>query len=131
MDNVAYNCILTYGTCEIFGSVYSFWSNLYVRSNFQTFKVLPIKDMINKYGEPTTPFKLSTGTKPSVSQLRVLFFPCVVRKAIEHIDIKALNTFHQAQKGFCGLFVGITQNQKRYSVYVPRRIGGTWIGSQT
>ena len=28
------------------------------------FPVLPIKDLINKEGEPTTPFKLATGTKP-------------------------------------------------------------------
>ena len=26
---------------------------------------------------------------------------------------------HQAQKGFCGIFVGITQHQKGYLVYVP------------
>ena len=38
--------------------------------------VLTIKDLINKDGNPTTPFKLATGTKPSVSHLRVLFCPC-------------------------------------------------------
>ena len=38
------------------------------------FLVLPIKDLINEYGNPTTPVKLATGTKPSVSHLRVLFF---------------------------------------------------------
>ena len=42
------------------------------------FPVLPIKDMINKDGEPIKSFKLATGTKPSLSRLRVLFFPCVV-----------------------------------------------------
>ena len=26
---------------------------------------------------------------------------------------------HQAQKGFCGIFVGIPQHQKGYLVYVP------------
>ena len=31
------------------------------------FQVLPIKDMINEDGNMTTPFKLATGTKPSVS----------------------------------------------------------------
>ena len=39
------------------------------------FPVLPIKDLINEDGDPTTPHKLATGTKPSVSHLRVLFFP--------------------------------------------------------
>ena len=35
------------------------------------FSVLPIKVLINEDGDLTTPFKLATGTKPSVSHLRV------------------------------------------------------------
>ena len=65
------------------------------------------------------PFKLATGTKPSVSHLRVLFFPCVLQKATARVDKKALNMRHQAQKGFCGIFVGIPQNKKGCLVYVP------------
>ena len=80
------------------------------------FLVLPIKDLINKDGAPTTPHKLSTGTKPSVSRLRVLFCPCVVRKATTHIETKALNMCHQAQKGFRGILVGIPEHQKGYLV---------------
>ena len=83
-----------------------------------TFPVLMIKDMINKDGDPTTPFKLSTGTKHSVSHLCVLFCPCVVRKDTAHVGTKGLNMRHQAQKGFCGIFVGIQQHQKGYLVYV-------------
>ena len=82
------------------------------------FPVLPIKNLINEDGDPTTPFKLATGTKPSVSHLRVLFCPCVVRKATAHAETKALNMRHQAQKGFRGIFVGIPQHQKGYLVYV-------------
>ena len=76
------------------------------------FPVLPIKDQINEDGEPTTPFKLVTGTKPSVSHLHVLFCPCVVRKATALVNKKALNMRHQAQNGFYGIFVGIPQHQK-------------------
>ena len=76
------------------------------------FPVLPIKDIINQDGDPTTPYKLATGTKPSVSHLHVLFCPCVVRKATAHVEIKTLNICHQAQKGFRGIFVGIPQHQK-------------------
>ena len=83
------------------------------------FSVLPIKDLINKDGDPTTPQKLATGTKPSVSHLRVLFCPCVVRKSTAHIETKTLNMRHQAQKGFHGIFVGIPEHQKGYIVYVP------------
>ena len=64
------------------------------------FPVLPIKDLINEDGDPTTPHKLATGTKPSVSHLRVLFCPRVVRKANAHVETKALNMRHQVQKGF-------------------------------
>ena len=83
------------------------------------FPVLPIKDMINKKGKTTTSFKLTTDTKPSVSHLRMLFCTCVVRKSTAHVEKKALHMRHQAQKGFCGIFVGIPQNQKGYLVYVP------------
>ena len=83
------------------------------------FPVLPIKYLINKYGDPTMSFKLATGTKPSVSHLRVLFFPCVLRKAIAHFGTKALNMRHQAQKVFRGIFFGITKHKKWYLVYVP------------
>ena len=74
--------------------------------------VLLIKYLINKDGDPTTPHKLATGTKPSVSNLCVLFCPCVVRKATVHVEKKTLQMRHQAQKGFCGIFVGIPEYQK-------------------
>ena len=64
------------------------------------FPVLPIKDLINEYGDPTTPYKLATGTKPSVLHSCVLFFQFFVRKATAHVGIKALNMRHQEQKGF-------------------------------
>ena len=62
------------------------------------FPVIPIKNLINEDGDPTTPHKLATGTKPSVSHVRVLFCPCVVRKATVHVETKTLNMRHQAQK---------------------------------
>ena len=49
----------------------------------------------------------------------MLFFPCVVRKDTAHVGTKALNMRHQAQKGFCGIFVEIPQHQNGYLVYVP------------
>ena len=49
----------------------------------------------------------------------MLFFPCVVHKATAHVETKTLNKRHQAQKGFCGIFVGIPEHNKGYLVYVP------------
>ena len=83
------------------------------------FLVLSIKYLINEDGDPTTPYKLATGTKPSVSHLHVLFCPCVVQKTTAHVDKKTLNMSHQAQKGFCGIFVEIPRHQKGHLVYVP------------
>ena len=57
-------------------------------TTYHIFPVLPIKYLINEDGDPTTPYKLATGTKPSVSHLRVLFCPCVVRKATAHVETK-------------------------------------------
>ena len=88
-------------------------------TTYHIFSVLPIKDLINQDGDPTTPHKLATGTKTSVSHLRVLFCPYVVRKATAHAETKTLNMRHQAQKGFRGIFVGIPEHQKVYIVYVP------------
>ena len=62
--------------------------------------VLPIKHLVNKDGEPTMPHKMATGTKPSVSNLRVLLFPCIVRKATANFYKNVLNMRHQSQKVF-------------------------------
>ena len=94
--------------------VYVHFTLMYTKDHI--FPVLPIKDIINEDGDPTTPHKLATGKKPSVSHLRVLFCPCVVRKATAHVGTKALNMRHQAQEGFHRFFVGIPQHQKGYLV---------------
>ena len=45
--------------------VYVHFALMYTQ--YHIFPVLPIKDLINKDGDTTTPHKLATGTKPSVS----------------------------------------------------------------
>ena len=44
------------------------------------FHVLPMKDLVNQYGSPTTPQNMATGTKRLVSNVCVLFCPCVAQK---------------------------------------------------
>ena len=78
--------------------VYVYFALLYTIDHI--FAFLPIKDLINEDGDPTTPHKLATGTKPSVSHLHVLFCPCVVWKSTAHVETKTLNMRHQGQKGF-------------------------------
>ena len=42
-----------------------------IYSTDHIFPVLPIKDLINEDVDPKTPHKLATGTKPTVSHLRI------------------------------------------------------------
>ena len=65
---------------DIVPEVYVHFALMYMTDHI--FLVLPIKDLINEDGYPTTPHKLATGMKPPVSRLRVLFCPCVVREAM-------------------------------------------------
>ena len=69
--------------------------------------ILPIKDLINKDGNPTTIFKLTTGMKSSILHLRVLFYPCVIWKSTTQVGTKVSNMRNQAQKGFHNIFFGI------------------------
>ena len=91
------------------------------------FPVLQTKYMINKDGDTTTPFKLATCTKPSVSHLRVLFCPCVLRKATAHVDKKALNMCHQSQKGFRSIFVGIPASKRVSYVHTKNKENSIFI----
>ena len=96
--------------------VYVHFSLMYTTDHI--FMVLPIKYLINKDGDTTTPHKLAIGKKPSVSHLHVLSCPYVVRKAMAHVEKKTLNMRHQAKKGYRGIFVGIPEHQKGYLLYV-------------
>ena len=51
----------------------------------QIFPVLPIKCMVNKDGEPTTPFKHATGTKPSVSHFFYIFVYMLYKKILHKL----------------------------------------------
>ena len=81
-------------------------------TTYHIFPFLPIKYLIKEDGDTTTPYKLATGTKPSVSHLRVLFSLCVLWKSTAHVGKKVSNMRHQAQKGFHSIFVGIPEHQK-------------------
>ena len=88
-------------------------------TTYHTLTVILIKDLINKDGDPTTPFILVIGTKPSVSHLCVLFCPYVVQKYTTHVGTKLLNMRDQTRKCFGHIFVEIPQRQKGYLVCVP------------
>ena len=74
------------------------FASMYTKDHI--FTILPIKDLINKDSDLTTPYKLATGMKPSVSHLRALCCTCVAQKSTAHVGKKTLNMRHQAQKVF-------------------------------
>ena len=78
METVAYNCTLSYGTWEVFGSVYSFFIHEY---DISYFTVLSFKDIINEDRDPTTPFKLATGKKLQY-HICACYFPHVFHRKI-------------------------------------------------
>ena len=89
------------------------------------FPVLSIKHLVNQDDEPTTPHKLATVTKPSVSKPCVLFFPRLLQRSTAHVDTKVLNIYHQSQKGFQAIFVGIPQHKNvTSSTYL---VHGKWF----
>ena len=79
------------------------------------FPVLPIKDLINEDGDPTTPQKLATGTKPSVSHLPVLFCPYVVRKATAHVEPKGVKYASSSTKRVLSYLRWYSKASKRIS----------------
>ena len=58
----------------IFLAAYIHFALMFMTDNI--FPVPTIKDLINEDGEPTTPFKLVTGTKSLVSHSCLFFFMC-------------------------------------------------------
>ena len=79
------------------------FSFMYTTDNI--FLVLTIKHLVNQDGKPTTLNKLETGTKPSESNPRLLFFPNVVQRATAHVDTKALKMCHKPQNNFVVSFL--------------------------
>ena len=79
MENIPYDRTFTYGTCASSESYIRF---LFMYTTDHIFPVLPIKDLINEDADPTMAFKLVTGTKPSISHLRVFFVHVLYKKLL-------------------------------------------------
>ena len=78
------------------------------------FLVLPIKYLINKDGEPTTPRHVRN---LHYHIYACYFFICCMESYYTQRQ-KALSMHYEAQNGFCGIFVGISQHQKGCILYV-------------
>ena len=102
--------------------------------------VLPIKHLINQEGEPITLHKLANGTKYSVSNIRVLVCPCVVKKrlhtlterrqtcVINHKRVFAiyLLEFHNTKKGTSSTYLVHKNIFRHMTVYLTKTILVPW-----
>ena len=88
LHTIAYFLMLHVNVLELY------FHSVLMYTTYHIFPVLPIKDMIYEDGYLTTPIKLVTGKKHSVSHLNVSVCPCDVQKATAHIGTKTLNMLH-------------------------------------
>ena len=84
------------------------------------FLILPIKDPINKDDKPTTPFKLVTGKKPSITFTRVILSICCTKSYCTCWD-KGIKYTSSRVKWFPRYLRWNSTTSKRYLVYVPHR----------
>ena len=108
--------LVTRKNCAQVSDNYIRFSSIYTIDHI--FSVIPIKHLVNQDGEPTKPQILATGTKHSVSDLNVLFFPCVLEKATAHVDTKAL-IMHHYKEVIVASSVESHNTRKGYLIYVP------------
>ena len=87
--------------------VYVHFALMYMTDHI--FPVLPISDLINEYGNPTTPPKMATGKNLQYHIYACYFFHVLYGKLR-----RTLRT-----KEFHGIFVVIPEHQQGYLVYVP------------
>ena len=115
IENVDYNCTLTYGTCESFGSVYLFFVNIYDRSYFSG-STNQISDKRIRWSNHSIQTCDRYKTL-SITFTPVIFYMCCTESYCTRWQ-KGIKFLSPRAKGFYGIFVGIRQHQKGYLVYV-------------
>lgn len=91
--------------------------------------VLPLRNITDINGKPTTAYTLFYSRKPSIRKLRVPFCPCVFRinrrsktyfatdssgRIVERFDRKNF-----PQRGVPGIFIGYPRSQAGYLIWIP------------
>ena len=68
--------------------------------------VIPVKNLLDEDGHPTTPYYLATNRKPAVKHFRVFRCPAVFKHyEVSESGKRVKNKY--TQQGMCGIFVGI------------------------
>jgi hypothetical protein len=84
------------------------------------FNILPLKDLVTLDRTVSTPpFELFVGSKPMVSNFRVLGCPCVTMKWTISVDGKPEDNSKGTQRGTRGIHLGFSPTKKGLLLYVP------------
>ena len=110
MENVVYNCTLSYGTCQSLGRVYSFFINVYDISYLSGSN----NQISYKRGWRSDNTRYETF---SIIFTHVILSMCCTESYCTRWE-KGVKYASPSTKGFRGIFVGIPEYQKGYLVYV-------------
>gem|GEM_PF-2876143 len=80
--------------------------------------VIPVRNLQDKDGLPTTPYMLATGRKPTVKHFRVFGCPAIFKRYEVSSDGKRIKNKYN-QQGMRGIFVGIPDDASGWLFYVP------------
>ena len=80
--------------------------------------IMPIRNLIDKEGKPTTPHYLAFKRQPKVAHFKVFGCPAVFKRYEVSIDGKRTNNKY-TQQGMRGIFVGIPDDSAGWLFYVP------------
>ena len=80
--------------------------------------VIPVKDLNDKHGFPTTPYAMATNRKPSVKHFRVFGCPAIFKRYVINDKGKTMKNKY-TQQGVRGIFVGIPDDSAGWLFYVP------------
>ena len=80
--------------------------------------VIPVRNLLDENGLPTTPYYLATGRKPAVKHFRVFGCPAVFKRYEVSSDGKRIHNNYN-QQGMRGIFVGIPDDASGWLFYVP------------
>lgn len=80
--------------------------------------VIPVRNLVDEEGKPTTPYYLAFKRHPKVSHFRVFGCPAVFKKY--EVSVKGKRVVNKyMQQGMRGIFVGIPDDSAGWLFYVP------------
>ena len=80
--------------------------------------IIPVRDLVDDDGLPTTPYFMATGRKSAVKHFKVFGCPAIF-KCYEVSDDGKWVWNKYTQQGMCGIFVGIPDDAAGWLFYIP------------